>query len=97
MPRDHRDDLVRIREMLEDLEERIASLEASGPGYDADDDEDLVDDDDLEGEDGRIDMGLGKGLDADDPRMGPRRDERTRAINRFRRAYDQMYERDCIF
>jgi hypothetical protein len=99
-----------IRRALADIEERLSSLEASGR---YDEDEDLVDDDDLEGPSDDPDQGLGRhdidmdagpsrrrplgvGLEADDPRMGPR-DPRSRFIDRFRRDYNNKVERDGIY
>jgi hypothetical protein len=94
-----------IRRALADIEERLSRLEASGPG-DAEDLEDLYDgwteDEDMD-IDTDVDQGLGRRNIGDDfspsdPRSAaPRRDDRSRFIDRFKKDYDRKVERDGVY
>jgi hypothetical protein len=88
-----------LRAALADLEERLSRLEA-GPGYAEDEEDGLTEDMDIDTD---VDQGLGRrdiggDFDPSDPRSAaPRRDDRSRYIDRFRRDYNNKCERDGVY
>jgi hypothetical protein len=103
-----RNELDRIRESLRAIEERLSDLEAAGPG-----DSDWTDDelswterpeDENMDIDTDVDQGLGRrnigaeDFSPSDPRSAaPRRDDRSKYIDRFKQDYARKVERDGVY